>query len=134
MNYEGEIIEESLRNPAIIKLLHITSARVEPVTAVHRTPWLKQWTLHTVSVPPAQAEALAEQLSHEIETSHQAWYIDFKNSTTHYIIFSDKVFKIDRRKAGQYQAATDYGLTLGIPPYQLDFAPNIVQWQRPAEK
>ncbi|MEJ0073630.1 MAG: hypothetical protein WDN27_06205 [Candidatus Saccharibacteria bacterium] len=47
-----------------------------------------------------------------------------QNDATHYIIFPNKVFKIDRTKAAEYQAATDYGLTLGIPAYQLDFAPT----------
>src|SRR5438045_737129 len=112
MDYQGEVIEESLKDPGIIKSLPVTTTRIEQVTERHRTPWLKQWTLHILSVPPAQAESLAEQLGHDIETSHQAWYIDSKNDTTHYIIFPDKVFKIDRAKTEQYEEAKAYGMTL----------------------
>lgn len=119
MDYTGDIIEESLQNPHLIKSLPIISTRVEPITPEHRTPWLKQWTLHSVSVPSTQAAWLAEQLSHEIETTHQAWFIDFKNDTTHYIIFPNRVFKIDRSHPEQYLEAKRYGIALGIPDYQL---------------
>jgi hypothetical protein len=119
MNYEGDIIAESLQNPQLLKTLPVTATRVESVTPEHRTPWLKRWTLHTLSIPPAQAGLLAEQLSHEIETKHHSWYIDFKNNTTHYIVFPDKVFKIDRSQPEQYEAAKAYGVALGIPAHQL---------------
>jgi hypothetical protein len=131
MDYEGVIIKESLKDPELLHSVQIVSTTIEPVTDAHETPWLKQWTLHTVIIPAARAGEIAESLSHELETEHDAWYIDFKNNTTHYIVFPGKVFKIDRTKADEYQAATSYGLTLGIPAYQLDFSPSITEWQRP---
>ena len=42
----------------------------------------------------------------------------------------DKVFKVDRSKPEEYKQVTEYGLSLGIPDYQLDFSPHIKQWQR----
>lgn len=132
MDYEGTIIEESLKDKTVLQSLKIISTKVEPITEAHRTPWLKQWTLHAITVPSDKAQATAEKLSHNIEDSHTAWYIDFKNDTTHYVIFPGKVFRIDRTKEAQYQAATDYGISLGIPDYQLDFSPYIVQWQHPS--
>jgi hypothetical protein len=128
MNYEGVIIEESLKDKAVLNDLAIISTKVEPVTPEHKTSWLEQWTLHTVRVPEDKADQIAEKLSHSLDRNY--WYADFKNESTHYIIFPDKVFKIDRTKADEYNAATEFGLTLGIPDYQLDFAPNVVEWQR----
>ncbi len=128
-NYKGVIIEESLEDKNILQDLKILETKVEPATEKHKTSWVTQWTLHTVEVPEGRAEEIAEKLSQALDSQH-AWYADFKNDTTHFIIFRDKVFKIDRSSKEQYDEATKYGLTLGIPEYQLDFSPHIQQWQR----
>ncbi|MFA6446381.1 MAG: hypothetical protein WCW14_04010, partial [Candidatus Paceibacterota bacterium] len=62
--------------------------------------------------------------------SEHPWYADFKNKKTHYIIFRDKVFKIDRTSKEQYDEVKRYGISLGIPPYQVDFHPEIKEWKR----
>jgi len=85
MNYRGDVIEESLRNKAVLSELHIVSTRLEQVTPRHKTPWLKRWTLHTIEVSEAEANAVAEELSRSLDGNH--WYVDFKNEVTHYIIF-----------------------------------------------
>lgn len=120
-NYKGVIIEESLADKAVLSRVKILSTKVEPITEKHKTPWLKQWTLHTVEIPEAQAQEVAEAISKNIETSHSAWYADFKTETHHYIIYPNKVFFIDRTKKAEYDAATKYGISLGIPEYQVDF-------------
>ena len=130
MNYQGVIIEESLTDKSILSKLKIVNTKVEPITPEHKTPWLKQWTLHTVLIDEETADDIAEQISKSFDYSHGAWYADFKNNRTHYIIFKDKIFKVDRSKQEEYQKATDYGISLGIPKYQVDFAPNVVEWER----
>lgn len=137
MNYTGVIIEESLTDKSVLDGLKIVSTKVEPVTPQHQTPWLKQWTLHTIEVPEAEVNDLAEKLSHALELSDREggnWYIDFKNDTYHYIIFPDKVFKVERAKPEQYEAVVQHGLSLGIPDYQLDFSPAVKEWERPEGK
>lgn len=130
MNYQGIIIEESLENPALLKNLKIISTTVEPVTEEHKTPWISKWTLHTVEIPSDQASEVAEQISQNLDRSHD-WYADFKTETDHYIIFRDKVFHItDRSNKEQYEEAAEYGISLGIPAYQVDFSPHIATWQR----
>ena len=129
MDYEGVIIEESLKDKAVLKLVEIASTKVEPVTKEHKTPWLKQWTLHTVKIPESNIDKVAEVISKSLEPNY--WYADFKNSEHHYIIFPNKVFKVDRSKPEQYKQVSSYGLGLGIPDYQLDFSPAIKQWERP---
>ena len=129
MAYRGDIIEESLSDASILDSVNIVSTRVEKVTEKHKTPWLKQWTLHTIDVPEANAAALAEKLSRGLEGNH--WYVDYKNDDTHYIIFPSKVFKVNRQVPEEYKPVVSYGLSLTIPRHQLDFSPEITYWERP---
>jgi hypothetical protein len=75
------------------------------------------------------ANEVANKLSKVLDSKH-SWYADFKNDTHHYIIFRNKVFYIDRSSKEQYDKATTYELTLGIPDYQLDFSSHIKEWVR----
>lgn len=129
MLYRGVIIEESLGDKSILQTLKIIETKVEPVTEEHKTPWVKQWTLHTAEIPENEAENTAEKISKALDSEHD-WYADFKSDRTHFIIFRDKVFKIDRRSKEQYDEATKYGIFLGIPEYQVNFSPDVKEWQR----
>jgi hypothetical protein len=129
VDYKGVIIEESLENKDVLAKVRIVSTKVEPVTEGHKTPWVKQWTLHNVEVSEDKADMITEDLSKSLDSKHN-WYADFKNDKFHYIIFYNKVFKVDRSKSEQYSDVTKYGLTLGIPDYQLDFSPHIKEWER----
>jgi hypothetical protein len=125
MNYKGIIIEESLKDKSVLEKVKILSTEVEAVTEKHKTPWLKQWTLHTVEIPESEAENIAEELGKSLEAEHAAWYTDFKNESTHFIIFPEKIFEINRKSEEEYKEARDYGVSLGLPPYQVDFSPEI---------
>ena len=129
MNYEGVIIEESLGNKTVLQNMHIVSTKIEPIIAEHKTPWLKRWTLHTVEIPENNAEEIAYQLSRDLEKEHN-WYADFKNDKYHYIIYRSKVFKVDLQNPLLYKEAKQYGISLGIPEYQVDFAPDNKVWER----
>lgn len=126
--YGGVIIEESLSDTSVLELVDIASTKVEPVTEHHKTPWLKQWTLHTVEIAEEKADAVAERLSKSLDNNY--WYADFKNNDIHFIIFPNKVFKIERARPEQYDAAVGFGLSLNMPDYQLDFSPTIDEWKR----
>lgn len=129
-NFKGVIIEESLADPSVLEEVKILSTKVEEVTEKHQTPWLQQWTLHTVEVKADKADYIAEKLSQVLDTSHDDWYADYKNEKIHYVIYTNKVFKINRKSKGEYQKATEYGISLGIPDYQVDFADNVTKWER----
>jgi len=129
MNYKGVIIEESLENKEILEELKILETKVESVTEEHKTPWLKKWTLDTVEIPEGRAVIMAEKISRVLDPEHE-WYADFKNENTHFIVFRDKVFKVDRMDKEQYNEVTEYGISLGIPDYQLDFSPDAKGWER----
>ncbi len=126
--FYGTIIEESLEDKSILDRVQVVSTTVKKATEKYKTPWVEQWTLHTVEIEQAEVESIAEKISKALDSKHN-WYADFKNETTHYIIFRDKVFKIDRTNVNQYNEATKYGISLGIPDYQVDFAPNVVIWE-----
>ncbi|MEK6962796.1 MAG: hypothetical protein AABX70_00095 [Nanoarchaeota archaeon] len=127
--FTGVIIEESLEHGEVLKKVKIVSTKVEAVTERHKTPWVKQWTLHTVEIPQEQADGIAHELSEALD-SKRDWYADYKNDSTHYIIFHHKVFKIDRTSKEQYDRAKEYGISIGIPEYQVDFHPDINEWER----
>lgn len=130
MDYEGVIIEESLENKAVLGEVKVVDTKIEPVTDEHKTPWIKQWTLHTVKIAKEKAAEVSEKLSKALDSQHN-WYADFKTDNDHYIIFRNKVFHVtDRTSKEEYDEVTKYGLTLGIPEYQLDFSPHIKQWER----
>ena len=119
-NYKGTIIEESLENKDVLQKVNILNTKVEKVIEEHQTPWLSQWTLDTVEIQENQADFIAQELSQNLDSEHN-WYADFKNSDFHYIIFRHKVFKLDRSDKESYNEARKYGISLGIPEYQVTF-------------
>lgn len=128
-NFKGVIIKESLEKEAILKKVKIIKTDVEQVQESHKTPWISQWTLHTVEIQEDQANKIAEELSQSLDSKHN-WYADFKNETHHYIVFSNKVFYVDKTSKEQYNEAKNYGISIGIPEYQVDFHPEVKEWER----
>lgn len=130
MTFNGVIVEESLTDNSVLIGVNIISTKVEPVTEKHKTPQVKQWTLHTVEIPEEKAATAADKISKALDKEHD-WYADFKTDTEHYVIYADKVFHItDRADKKQYDEATAYGISIGIPDYQVDFSPHLKQWER----
>ena len=130
MNYTGVIIEESLADIAVLSEITILDTQVEPVTEQHRTPWIEQWTLHTVEVPEGRIDEIAERVSLAIDDQQAgSWYADFKNDRNHHIIFRDRVFVVDLENP-KYKEAMEHGISAGIPWYQLDFSSEIEEWRR----
>jgi len=90
--YRGIIIEESLEDRGVLHSFRVLETRIEAVTERHNTPWVRQWTLHTVEIPDEAAAAVAEKLRAALDPVHAgSWYADFKNEATHYIVFHNRV-------------------------------------------
>jgi hypothetical protein len=121
-NFVGVIIEESLEDKTVLQKVRILETKIERTTERHKTPWIRKWTLHTVEVLENQADEIANELSKTLDSKH-AWYADFRNDELHYIIFRNRIFKIDPTDKQQYDEARKYGISLGIPEYQADFHP-----------
>jgi hypothetical protein len=62
-NFNGVIIEESLEDKSVLQKVKIVKTKIEKVTEEHKTPWIKQWTLHTVEILENQADKIAEKLA-----------------------------------------------------------------------
>ncbi len=130
--FKGIIIEESLEKKDVLKNVKIVSTTVEKVTPEHKTPWIKQWTLHTIEIPESKADIIAKELSESIDKNHNSsWFADFENDNFHYIIFVGKFFKVNKKKKEQYYPVVDYAVSLGIPKYQLGFDPR---WEKNPNK
>jgi|SRR3989344_3817933 len=119
--FKGVIIEESLKNTDILKDVTIISIKVEKVTEKHKTPWLEKWTLHIVEIDPEKADKVAQKLSIIINDNPSSWYVDFNNGETFYVIYPNKIFKWKKGEIDTITACRKYGISLGIPPYQVDF-------------
>ncbi|KKR43121.1 MAG: hypothetical protein UU10_C0047G0004 [Parcubacteria group bacterium GW2011_GWF1_40_6] len=122
-NYRGVIIEESLETKEVLKDIKILETKIEPVKEKHKTPWVKQWTLHTIEIKEENGENIAEKLSQNLDKKH-SWYADFKNKDYHFIIYREKIFKVDLKNPILYKDAKEYGISLGIPEYQVNFVPE----------
>lgn len=120
MNYKGVIIEESLTDCEIIKELEVVQTEVEEVTESQGTPWLDKWTMQTVLIPESKIDEYTERLSKIIDVNHCSdWYCDFRNDSYHYVVFSNKVFKLDRGNKKDYDDMRKYATSLGLPEAQL---------------
>lgn len=122
MDYKGVIIEESLGDKLVLSKVKIVETKIEPITPEHKTPWLKQWTLHTVEIPEEESEQIAQMISNSLDHEHSSWYTDYKNNKHHFIIYAEKVFKVDLKYPALYKDAKAYGISIGIPGYQVNFA------------
>lgn len=119
MNYKGVIIEESLDDKSILRKVKILKTRIEKVVEKHKTPWLRQWTLHTIEIKRVDVDKIAKLISKSLNKKHSSWYVDFKSQKYHYIIFPDKIFTVGLNSS--YKEVRDWGLSIGIPKYQMQF-------------
>jgi hypothetical protein len=119
-DFRGVIIEESLAQKDVLQKLSILQTQVEVVTEWHQTPWIHQWTLHTVTVPAVQALEIADELCKSLDSEH-AWYTSFDNGEDYFVIFRNAIFTWRKGDQDAVERVKGYGLRLGIPGYQLDF-------------
>lgn len=120
MNYKGVIIEESLVDSSIINELKVLEVEVAKTTAKEATPWLDKWTLKTVEINENEIDFYTKKLSQLIDTKHIGnWYCDFRNNTSHYIVFSNKIFRLNRKSKQDYIDMQKYALSIGLPKHQL---------------
>ncbi len=120
MSYKGVIIEESLVDISIIEELEVISHDVEMIKEEDETPWLDRWTMDTVLIPEEKIEEYAKRLSKLIDISHCSnWYCDFRNEKYHYVIFSNRIFCLDKTKKEDYKKMQEYAIGIGLPKHQL---------------
>lgn len=106
MKYSGCIIEESLKDKSIINELNI----VEEIN--------DDGVMWIVEVDESKLGDLLPKIQ-ALMVENPIWYCDLKCEDYHYIIFNDKIFKVNRDFPEQYEEVREYGLVRGIPDEQL---------------
>ena len=120
MFYTGAIIRESLTDTSVLNDLELVTREVEKVDEDMKTPWLDVWTIDTVKIPENKIAEVCQQLSLVIDDSNcDDWYADFRNDDWLYVVFKNRVFKIDRHNPDSYAAMKTYALSHNLPEYQL---------------
>ncbi len=106
MKYQGCIIEESLKDKSIIDEFDI----IEEIND-DGIMWIVETDESRLDdVLPGLQSAMVDA---------PIWHCDLKCDDYHYIIFNDKIFKVNRDDGEQYEEAKKYGLKRGIPEEQL---------------
>ncbi|MCH5171116.1 MAG: hypothetical protein J1F24_07500 [Oscillospiraceae bacterium] len=106
--YTGCIIEESMKDKTILNEFRI----VESVT--------DDGTSYIVEIDESKIDDIVLKLQAAM-SDEKIWYTDLKNCNFHYIIYNDRIFKVNRDFPEQYEEAKEYGLKRGIPE---DYLPN----------
>lgn len=106
MKYSGCIIEESLKENSIINEFDI----LEEIN--------DDGIMWIVEIDESKINDILPRLK-SIMVDNPIWYCDLKCEDFHYIIFNDKIFKVNRDYPKQYEEVKEYGLKRGIPEEQL---------------
>lgn len=108
--YKGCIVEESLEDNRILNKIKIMKVRI---TSEENSN--ERWHIYNSVVSEEQINELHKLLKNK-------WYMHFWKGKEGIILFKNKRFNIDFSKKETWKEAVDYGLSLGIPKEQLDFA------------
>ncbi|MDO4379049.1 MAG: hypothetical protein Q4C64_08000 [Erysipelotrichia bacterium] len=106
MKYSGCIIEESLKDKSIINEFNI----IEEIN--------DDGIMWIVEVDESKLGDILPKIQASM-VENSIWYCDLKCEDYHYIIFNDKIFKVNRDFPEQYEEVREYGLVRGIPDEQL---------------
>lgn len=99
--YSGCIIKESIKDISILDEFNIIETKDE------------DGIMYIVEINDNKIDDIIPKLK-ETMVDEPIWYIDLKNYDYHYIIYNDKIFKVDRNYPQQYEEAKKYGLKRGI--------------------
>ena len=114
----GLLLKESLIDLNILGCLRITKTETWNVAnAAENQPSV--WTAMSFEVEDAEADAVAEELSHALKSP--GWYIDARRDVWVYVIFPQRVFKYQRGDRVDQVEAQTYAQAIGIPLSQIDW-------------
>lgn len=99
--YSGCIIKESLKDLSILDEFDIIDNNV-----------------CIVEIDESKVDEILPRLQNAM-VDDKVWYCDLKCNDYHYIIYNDKIFKVNRDYGEQYEEVKKYGLDRGIPEEQL---------------
>ncbi len=114
----GVLLRESLSDLSVLARLNVTKTETWDVPdAADYQP--NVWTALSFEVGDADADAIAEELSHALKAP--GWYVDARSDEWVYVIFPQRVFKYRRGDGAGRAQAQAHALAVGIPSGQLDW-------------
>lgn len=118
--FTGLILKESLDSTDILADDRITIAKEEKWNvergAVEWQPIV--WTAIYVEGADKDIGDIAVLISNSILDK---WYANLSDSTTDYVIFTEKIFSYANGDGDKKQEARNYGKSIGVPGHQLDW-------------
>jgi hypothetical protein len=108
IEYDGVIVEESLRNTDVLKGMKVVNSRV-----TDDSEGIK-WHIHKVKAFLDDFEVLSQHIK-------RGWYMHFWKDTKGIVIFKGRTFWIDYADKFSWRPAIEFGVSQGIPEVQLDF-------------
>ncbi len=106
--YTGCIIDESIKDKSILGEFTILETRNDGGIS------------YIVEADEIGIESTVLKLQVSM-TDEKCWYADLKTFDFHYIIYNDKIFKVNRDFPEQYEEAKEYGIKRGIAE---EYLPN----------
>lgn len=108
-NYTGIIVEESLDDNRILNGLHINKIHIS-----NSSDPADRWHLYEINNSKEEIQALSQHIL-------EGWYMHFWAGTNITAVFRGRTFEFNYENKGTWADVLKYGLSLGIPEYQLDF-------------
>ncbi|EKE29077.1 MAG: hypothetical protein ACD_2C00234G0004 [uncultured bacterium (gcode 4)] len=108
--YKWAIIEESLTDKDILSDIQVLETEITPDIDPEDV-----WHIHTVMMTEENIFKLAEYLK------PAKYYAHFWSRDDMFVVFPNKVFKLDSDNKDSWKDAIDFWLSIDIPLEQLDF-------------
>ena len=120
--YHSIIIEESLRNPEILRSFKILKTKFVAGEKPDEVPW----HMHIVEIPEP-IEKNIKRIQEAMVAEKPYYFHIYNEGKTLIVVFKDKVFYLDPNNQSTWQKTRRYGAAkLNIPAEQLDFSPRKI--------
>jgi len=124
VSYHGIIIDKSQNDKTIFSKLVIKGRKRILMGLV---------VLYRIEVEEREIDDVVTSLQKNMSTrfglKKQQYYAHFYRADELMIVFKDKIFRV-KPDPSSWTEAVKYGLSIGIPPKQLDFIPNRFEDER----
>jgi len=118
--YRGLLLKESLESVDLLKDEDIKISRIENWDVGDRAADFQPdtWTAVFIEGKVENIERVARKIS---KTILPKWYANLSDEYTEFVIFRNKIFKHKKGDKADAREAIEYGKSVGIPEYQLDW-------------
>jgi len=115
--YHSVIIEESLKNPEVLKNYKILRTKFSPK---------QNWHLHIVEIPEPVEEVI-KNIQEAMLAEKPYYFHVYNEGKTLIVVFKDKIFNLNPENKSTWKESREYGASkLNIPTEQLDFVPKEI--------